>query len=360
MSPEQAAGENLTAVSDLYSLGIVAHQCLAGSPPFKADTPLGVLSAHLRKPPPALPPDVPREVDAIVSKALQKDPSARWPNAAAFAQACREVRAMITTAPRQAPVTPSPTRVQSPPRPGPVHRTGPQVAAHTGSHPVPPPPEAPEAAPPAPEERPRSRKRLWATLAGALAVIGTAAAIAAAGLVNDDPSGPGRLPAGETDGDDAAVQGQDNEQAPAAEDDQAPGRPGETDMPDASANAEAEEHGQTSPPVGGLEPTENTTTAPGPTQSTSPTPQASVTVPDVVDQSEATARQRIEESDLAASVAYEGEGDHKCGVVRQYPNSGAKVQPDSTVQLTVQRAADAAACKNESEQNPSPTPRPGQ
>lgn len=89
MSPEQAAGENLTSHSDIYSLGVVAHQCLAGSPPFKADTPLGVLSAHLRNEPPALPTDVPSSVGSVIRRALMKEPANRWPDAASFAAACR-------------------------------------------------------------------------------------------------------------------------------------------------------------------------------------------------------------------------------------------------------------------------------
>ncbi|QSB06068.1 serine/threonine protein kinase [Natronoglycomyces albus] len=91
MSPEQAAGENLTPHSDIYSLGVVAHQCLAGSPPFRADTPLGVLSAHLRNEPPALPADVPTQVGTVIRRSLMKEPSNRWPDAASFAAACRAV-----------------------------------------------------------------------------------------------------------------------------------------------------------------------------------------------------------------------------------------------------------------------------
>ncbi|MGH8794086.1 MAG: serine/threonine-protein kinase, partial [Stackebrandtia sp.] len=73
MSPEQASGERLSPASDVYSLGVVAHQCLAGDPPFKADTPLGVLSAHLRNDPPRLPADVPHPVPELISRAMSKD-----------------------------------------------------------------------------------------------------------------------------------------------------------------------------------------------------------------------------------------------------------------------------------------------
>ncbi|MCH7232343.1 protein kinase [Glycomyces sp. L485] len=358
MSPEQAAGENLTPASDLYSLGVVAHQCLAGSPPFKADTPLGVLSAHLRNAPPPLPPDVPREVDAIIARALQKEPSVRWPNAGAFAEACQEVRAMITTPrPDASHPAPSPTRVDPTPQPG-FARTGTRTGPRTGFHPVPPPSGSTEAAAhEAGEERPRRRGRLWATFAGALAVLGAAAVIAAAGPWSA-PSGPGTSPVGETDAEDAEVRGQDADApAPAADhDEHAPAQTGESDEAEASATTEEENDGETTAPVVGVEPTEEATAPPTPTESASPTQQLTVTVPDVVDQSESAARKRVEESDLSPSVSYEGEGDHKCGVVRQYPSPGTKVQPDSAVQITVEKAADAGACRTESDATPTPTP----
>ncbi|HZE40713.1 MAG TPA: serine/threonine-protein kinase, partial [Stackebrandtia sp.] len=89
MSPEQASGERLGPASDIYSLGVVTHQCLAGHPPFKADTPLGVLSAHLRNHPPALPPDISDPIQGLVVRALAKEPADRWPSAGEFADACR-------------------------------------------------------------------------------------------------------------------------------------------------------------------------------------------------------------------------------------------------------------------------------
>ena len=89
MSPEQASGERLTPASDIYSLGVVAYQCLTGSPPFKADTPLGVLSAHLKEVPPRLPDEIPAPVPDLVVRALAKELDDRWPTADDFADACR-------------------------------------------------------------------------------------------------------------------------------------------------------------------------------------------------------------------------------------------------------------------------------
>ena len=59
ISPEQAEGTTATAASDVYSLAVVAFECLAGRKPFVADTPVGTAIAHLRNPVPDLPDTVP-------------------------------------------------------------------------------------------------------------------------------------------------------------------------------------------------------------------------------------------------------------------------------------------------------------
>ncbi|MFC4335495.1 protein kinase domain-containing protein [Salininema proteolyticum] len=88
MSPEQAADQQLSAASDLYSLGVVAYQCLAGNPPFKADTPLQVLQAHLVSRPMNLPEDIPPAAAQIVYRCLQREVEDRWSDATALADAC--------------------------------------------------------------------------------------------------------------------------------------------------------------------------------------------------------------------------------------------------------------------------------
>src|SRR5690606_7139956 len=89
LSPEQADGRPATAASDIYALGVVAYQCLAGRRPFEGDNPIEVAMRHLREEPPPLPPDIPPPVRAVVSRALAKDPAQRWPSAAEFAAAAR-------------------------------------------------------------------------------------------------------------------------------------------------------------------------------------------------------------------------------------------------------------------------------
>ena len=92
LSPEQAQGNTVVAPSDLYSLGIVLYEMLAGSPPFNADTPMKTLWAHIRDPVPPLTQTnpkvkVPRSIEAFLARALKKEPGDRFQSATAFAEA---------------------------------------------------------------------------------------------------------------------------------------------------------------------------------------------------------------------------------------------------------------------------------
>jgi serine/threonine protein kinase len=125
MSPEQAIGEReLDGRSDIYSLGVVAYQMLAGEPPFRAGNTPAMLVKHLSEAPrqlDTLRPDTPPPLVNAIMRALAKKPEKRWENAAAF-------RAAITGqhhAPVYAehapparrepePVAPPPARYESP------------------------------------------------------------------------------------------------------------------------------------------------------------------------------------------------------------------------------------------------------
>jgi len=91
MSPEQALGErDVDGRSDIYSLGIVGYEMLAGGPPFEAGNTPAMLMKQLSELPRPLAerrPDAPRNLVAAIERALLKERSARWPDARAFRDA---------------------------------------------------------------------------------------------------------------------------------------------------------------------------------------------------------------------------------------------------------------------------------
>ncbi|MDG4803936.1 serine/threonine-protein kinase [Micromonospora sp. WMMD980] len=202
ISPEQATGAVATPASDVYALGVVAYQCLAGRRPFEGDNPLEIAMKHVRDTPRALPGDIPPQVRAIVERAMAKDPKARWPSAAALASVARQAKLALsqqarggrpisgvpaspaapaaraqvpTAAPRPQPPRPPVTPARPPvgPRPTMVAHPAPQARPPVGPRgaapiPQPRPPHNPlgYARPPAgPPQAPprRSRSGLWTT-----------------------------------------------------------------------------------------------------------------------------------------------------------------------------------------------------
>ncbi|MFE9608126.1 protein kinase [Streptomyces sp. NPDC006012] len=133
LSPEQALGRAVDARSDLYSVGIMLFQLVTGRLPFDADSPLAIAYAHVEEAPPvpsavnrALPP----AVDALVSRALKKNPNERFPTAESMRDECLRVAASCQAAPPS--IVPG-----TPPQSGagvgsavfpPVDRTGPAPA----------------------------------------------------------------------------------------------------------------------------------------------------------------------------------------------------------------------------------------
>jgi hypothetical protein len=111
-SPEQASGRPVDGRTDQYSLACVLHECLTGAAPFHGDSDAEVLAAHLREPPPAvssLRPGLPAALDAVMAKAMAKDPGGRFPTCTAMVEAARSALAgpgATVIAPPPAPAAP--------------------------------------------------------------------------------------------------------------------------------------------------------------------------------------------------------------------------------------------------------------
>ena len=104
LSPEQARGEAVDARSDVYATGCVLYELLTGSPPFTGDSPVAVAYQHVReepKAPSSVKPGLPQEMDAIVLKALNKNPLNRYQTAAEMrADLVRALSGQMVQAPK--------------------------------------------------------------------------------------------------------------------------------------------------------------------------------------------------------------------------------------------------------------------
>jgi serine/threonine-protein kinase len=93
MAPEQGSGSPVTRSADLYSLGVILYEMLAGELPFTADTPVAVLLKHISDTPPPVHqrvPDLPRSLDRVLDRALAKKSEDRYASGAALVRAVEQ------------------------------------------------------------------------------------------------------------------------------------------------------------------------------------------------------------------------------------------------------------------------------
>ena len=98
VAPEQILAKDLDHRVDVYSLGCLLYECLAGEPPFKRPREEQVLYAHIQDPPPKLTelrPDLPAEIDDVISRSLAKDPDERYASCGELVEAAREALAPV-------------------------------------------------------------------------------------------------------------------------------------------------------------------------------------------------------------------------------------------------------------------------
>jgi YVTN family beta-propeller protein len=122
-APEQVLGERSDHRADVYALGCMLFHTLTGRPPFERDSELAKMYAHLQDPPPrpsSVAPGVPAALDAVVTKAMAKDPDARYASAGELMQAAAAaLERDVVEAPAPVPVPepePEPEPERTPPR----------------------------------------------------------------------------------------------------------------------------------------------------------------------------------------------------------------------------------------------------
>jgi serine/threonine-protein kinase len=176
LSPEQAQGRPVTEESDLYSVGVVLYELLTGRAPFSGDSPVAVALQHVNQPPPPpreLQPSIPTALEAVVLKALAKDPADRYRDSDSFIKALEGVEAQL----QRGPADTESTAVYAPV--GVVPGPSTAVAAPPPVAPSPPPPPVDVIVPPERDdpERDERGRNPWvvAAILAALAAIAVGA-----------------------------------------------------------------------------------------------------------------------------------------------------------------------------------------
>jgi eukaryotic-like serine/threonine-protein kinase len=189
MSPEQGRGRPTTPATDVYSVGIVLYEMLAGEAPFTGGTVVELALSHVQEAPPPLSDELPSSLVAIVARAMAKAPADRFADAAQMADALLEARREATDRSRRPAMARGRSRahVSATSEPVPVHST---ATALLEPRPAPPrarslpprrPGDATRLAPPPPSPRrnvnpPARRRAIGAFFVVALLLAGMATA----------------------------------------------------------------------------------------------------------------------------------------------------------------------------------------
>jgi hypothetical protein len=204
VAPEQIRGDKVDARTDVYALGGVLAHALTGHVPFERDSDVAKMWGHINDapaPPSSVVPGLPPELDAVVLRAMAKDPAERYQSAGDLGRAAlaavegrqpdapERIVAVGQAAPAEA--TPAPTVATPPQRPAEPAtkpaRTAPQPPQQP--MPAPPPPPVPDAQRPTPPKR-RGGLIALAVVAGVVLVLGIAAGVlAATGAFSSSSSG---------------------------------------------------------------------------------------------------------------------------------------------------------------------------
>jgi eukaryotic-like serine/threonine-protein kinase len=296
LSPEQARGEAVDARSDVYATGCVLFELICGHPPFVGDSPVAVAYQHVREDPPLVSqinPEVGPDIDAVVLKALSKNPANRYQSAA-------EMRADLLRAAAGRPVLATPVFNQT------------ETALLGGQ----------AGGPARVGDADRRRASTWVLLA--LGVLGVLAVIALiVGLVLTSLAGDEQV-------DVPAVVGLSEEAATAAIVDA--GLEPQRGEADTSADCtvgnitEQDPTPEAGPVARGSTLTYRVCTGPD-----------TVTMPDVVGSTEGAARLQLEGLDLVVEVEEEDSSQPENQVVRTEPEAGQEVAPGETVTIFVSR-----------------------
>ena len=179
LSPEQAEGRLASPASDVYALGLIGYECLAGHPAFDGDNAVTIALKQVQKEPEPLSDDVPDDVRNLICRALAKDPEARFADGCAFVEAIDAVQEGRPLP--AAPSTMAVARIAAPgPRPRSANTRPPGSRPATGTQSFTRPPA------------PRRRGRFAMVLLPLLGLL-TGAAIAAAlfqSLAGEGPNSP--------------------------------------------------------------------------------------------------------------------------------------------------------------------------